>query len=59
MNGTETEKRHLLVSSYASINDEKLVKLMNKFSSKVLPTNVKICIAYSETKLSSQFKIKE
>ena len=32
---------------------------MNKFSLKELPTNVKKCIPYSGTKLSSQFQIKD
>ena len=32
---------------------------MNNFSSKVLLTNVKTCIAYSGTKLRSQWQIKD
>ena len=32
---------------------------MNKFSSQVLPCKVKACIAYSGTKLSSMFQLKD
>ena len=42
VNGSETDKRHLLVSPYTGIKGEKLVKSMNNFSSKVLPSIVKI-----------------
>ena len=58
VNETETEKSHLLGLLCAGIKNEKFLKLINKFSSKVVQTNVKTCIAYSGTKLSSQFQIK-
>ena len=53
----EQEKRHLSVLPYAGNKGEKILKLMNKFSSRVLPCNVKTCIAYSGTKLSSRFEL--
>ena len=37
---------------------ENILKSMNKISSRVLPSNVKTCIAYSGTKLSSTFQLK-
>ena len=48
----EQEKRHLLVLPNAVNKGEKILKSMNKFSSQVLPCNVKTCIAYPATKLS-------
>ena len=47
VNETKTEKCHLLVLPYAVIKAEKVVKSMNKSSSIILPTNVKLCIDYS------------
>ena len=44
---------HLLVLPYAGNNGEKILKSMNKISTQVLPCNVKTCMAYSGTKLSS------
>ena len=35
------------------------MKSINKFSSQVLPCKVKACIAYSGTKLSSRFQLKD
>ena len=37
----EQDKRHLLVLPYAGNKGEKILKSMNKFSSRVLPSNVK------------------
>ena len=51
--------KHLLVLPYAGNKGEKIFKLMNNFSSRVLPFNVKTCNAYSETKLSSRFQSKD
>ena len=47
----DQEKRHLLVLPYAGNKGEKILKPMNQFSSRVLPCNVKTCIAYSGTNL--------
>ena len=55
----EQDKRHLLVLPYAGNKGEKILKSMNKFSTRNLPCNVKICTAYSETKLSSKFQLKD
>ena len=55
----EQEKRHLLVLPYAGNKKRKILKLMNTFSSRNLPCNIKTCIAYSGTKLSSKFKLKD
>ena len=55
----EQDKRHLLVLPYAGNKGEKILKSMNKFSSRVLPSNVKILTAYSGTKLSSKFQLKD
>ena len=56
---SEEDKRHLLVLPYAANKGEKILKLMNKFSTWVLPSNVKMCTAYSWTKLSSKFQLKD
>ena len=53
------DKCHLLVLPYAGNKGEKILKSMNKFSSRVLPSNVKILTAYSGTKLSSKFQLKD
>ena len=45
--------------TFAGNKREKIMKSMNKFSSWVLPCNIKICIAYSGTKLSSSFQLKD
>ena len=45
----EQDKRHLLVLPYAGNKGEKILKSMNKFSIRVLPSNVKICTAYPGT----------
>ena len=55
----EQDKRHLLVLPYAGNKGEKILKSMNKFSTRVLPCNVKTCTAYSGTKLSSKFQLKD
>ena len=55
----EQEKRHLIVLPYAGNKGEKILKSRNKFSSRVLPSNVKTCIAYSGTILSSKFQLKD
>ena len=55
----EQDKRHLLVLPYADNKREKILKSMNKFSTRVLPSNVKTCTAYSGTKLSSKFQLKD
>ena len=49
----EQHKRHLLVLPYAGNKGGKILKLMNKFSTRVLP-----CNAFSGTKLSSKFQLK-
>ena len=51
--------QHLLVLPYAGNKGEKILKSMNKFSTRVLPCNVKTCTAYSGTKLSRKFKLKD
>ena len=56
---SEQEKHHLLVLPYAGNKREKILKLMNKFTSRVLPCNVKTCIIYYGTKLSSRFQLKD
>ena len=56
---TKKETCYLLVLPYAGNKGGKILKLMNKFSSYVLPCNVKTCIAYSKTKLSSKFHLKD
>ena len=43
----EQEKHHLLILPYTGNKGEKILKLMNKFLSQVLPCNIKTCIAYS------------
>ena len=55
----EQDKYHLLVLPYAGNKGEKILKSMNKFSTRVLPCNVKTCAAYSGTKLSSKFQLKD
>ena len=55
----EQDKRHLLVLPYVGNKGEKILKSMNKFSTRVLPCNVKKCIVYSGTKLSSKFQLKD
>ena len=55
----EQDKRHLLVLPYAGNKGEKILKSMNKFSTRVLPCNVKTCTAYSGTKLSSKFQLED
>lgn len=47
------------VPSYAGNEGEKLVKSMFRFSSNVLSTIAETFVAYCETKLSSQFQIKD
>ena len=54
----EQYKLHLLVLPYAGNKGEKILKSMNKFSTRVLPCNVKTCTVYSGTKLSSKFQLK-
>ena len=49
----EQKKCHLLDLPYAGNKGEKILKSINKFSSRVSPCNVKTCIAYFGTKLSS------
>ena len=53
----EQYKRHLLVLPYAGNKEEKI--LINKFSTQILPCNVKTCISFSGTKLSSKFQLKD
>ena len=55
----DQEKHHLLVLPYAGNKGETILKSINKFSSRVLPCNVKTCIIYSRTKLSSRFQLKD
>ena len=55
----EQGKRHLLVLPYAGNKGEKILKSMNNFSTRVLPCNLKTCTAYSGTKLSSKFQLKD
>ena len=55
----EQDKRHLLVITYAGNKGEKILKLMSKFSTRVLPFNLKTCTTYSATKLSSKFQLKD
>ena len=55
----EQDKHHLSVLPYAGNKGEKILKSMNKFSTQVLPCNVKTCTAYSGTKLSSKFQLKD
>ena len=55
----EQDKHHLLVLPYAGNKGEKILKSMNKFSTRVLPCNLKTCTAYSATKLSSKFQLKD
>ena len=55
----EQYKLHLLVLPYAGNKGEKILKSMNKFSTRVLPCNVKTCTAYSGTKLSSKFQLED
>ena len=56
---SEDDKRHLLVLPHAANKGEKILKSMNKFSTWILPSNVKRCTAYSWTKLSSKFQLKD
>ena len=53
----EQDKRNLLVLPYAGKKGEKILKSINKFSTRVLPCNVKTCTAYCGTKLSSKFQL--
>ena len=55
----EQDKRHLLVLPYAGNKGEKILNSMNKFSTRVLPCTVKTLTAYSGTKLSSEFQLKD
>ena len=55
----EQEKRHLLILPYAANKEEKILKSMNKFSTWVLRCNIKKFTAYSGTKLSRKFKLKD
>ena len=55
----EQDKHHLLVLPYAGNKGEKILKSMNKFSTQVFSCNVKTCTAYSGTKLSSKFQLKD
>ena len=55
----EQDKRHLLVLPYVGNKGEKILKSMNKFSTRVLLCNIEKCIAYSGTKLSSKFQLKD
>ena len=48
----------LLILPYAGNKGEKVLKLMNKFSTQVLPFNFKTCTVYSGIKLSSKVPIK-
>ena len=52
------QDKHLLLLPYAGNKGEKILKSMNKFSTRVLPCNVKTCTAYSGTELSSKFQLK-
>ena len=56
---SEQDKCHFLALLYAYNKGEKILKSMNKFSSRVLPCIVKISIAYPGTKLSSRFQLKD
>ena len=49
----------MLVLPNAGNKGEKILKWMNKFSSQLLPCNIKTCIAYFATKLSSRFQLKD
>ena len=49
----------MLVLTYAGNKGEKILKSMNNFSTRVLPCNFKTCTAYSGTKLSSKFRLKD
>ena len=49
----------MLVLTYAGNKGEKILKSMNNFSTRVLPCNLKTCTAYSGTKLSSKFQLKD
>ena len=51
------QDKHLLLLPYAGNKGEKILKSMNKFSTRVLPCNVKTCTAYSGTELSSKFQL--
>ena len=55
----EQEERHLLILPYTGNKGEKILKLMNKFLSQVLPCNIKTCIAYCGTKLNNRFQLKD
>ena len=55
----EQDKRHLLVLPDAGNKREKILKSVNRFSTRVLPSNVKTCTTYSGTKLSSKFQSKD
>ena len=55
----EQGKRHLLVLPYAGNKRKKILKSINKFSTRILSCNVKICTAYSGTKLCSKFQLKD
>ena len=55
----DQQKRHLLVLLYAGNNGETILKSINKFSSRVLPCNVKTYVIYSRIKLGSRFQIKD
>ena len=55
----EQDKLHLSVLLYAGNKREKILKWMRKFSTRVLPCNVKTCTAYSGTKLSTKFQLKD
>ena len=54
----EQDKHHLLVLPYAGNKGEKILKPMNKFSTRVLPCYVKTCTAYSVVVVSSKFQLK-
>ena len=55
----EQDKRHSLVLLYAGNKGEKILKSINKFSTRVLPRNVKTCTTCSGTKLSSKLQLKD
>ena len=55
----EEKKHHFLVLPDAGNKGEKILKSRNKFSSRVLPWNVKTCTVYSETKRSSKFQLQD
>ena len=49
----------MLVLPYAGNKGEKISKSINKFSTRVLPCNVKTCTTYSGPTLSSKFQLND